>query len=134
MVERLANDHWDLGSNPRSPQNAYVIFLYMFLCRSPKGKHHIPPNINAPCGFRRKSKGHEMMTTMRPVNEHTANPESQSRLEVNGLQIAKNTSLLGQHPPGSFILFFLFSFSNYYYYYLINIINYFHNKLRIKYL
>ena len=38
----LAGNHWDLGSNPRSPQILFVLFPQVFQYKACKEVHHVP--------------------------------------------------------------------------------------------
>ena len=42
VEDELAGNHWDLGSNPRSTPNAYIILFHVIICRLPKDEHHAP--------------------------------------------------------------------------------------------
>ena len=130
---------WSLGPGFESqvPQNlCFYFFLYVHMQDAQKS---LPcaSRISVPCGPRLGSNGKGWVTTMLPVNKRSGGSQKVNGLGwLLGLKIANKPPYLGHHPPWFIIplLFsfpFLFSFINYnYYYYLINIINYFHNKIR----
>ena len=105
VVDALAGNHWDLGSNPRSTQNSFISFLNMFMCRIPKAFHHMPPIIQAPCGCQHRSNGPKLDDHHTPGQCTCRQLPKSNRLER---QMGHNfqTSLLnGPAPPGFFILF-----------------------------
>ena len=40
VAGEVAVNRWDLGSIPRSPQNFYIVFLYLIICRLSSDVHH----------------------------------------------------------------------------------------------
>ena len=40
LVERAGNEHWDLGSNPRSPKTLFIFLLQVFPCDVQRVDHY----------------------------------------------------------------------------------------------
>ena len=122
VVGVLAVHHWDLGSNPRSTQNSYIIFHDLITCRLQATFYHVPPLIQTPSGLMHQSSGQKMMNTMFLVNPRVDKSRKSERLGVIGPELPSNPPKKPNTPLVYYFFFYfpflLFSFNyNYYHYY-----------------
>ena len=113
MAGTRAYDHWDLGSNPRSPQNLVTFIFQVFLCSLPKEVHHIPQLSTRQVACKANPVAMSGRSPYSPVKKHVDNHKSQKDLQQLGLENSRNTSKAGASPPG------FIPFSSFYIFHLI---------------
>ena len=102
--------HQDLGSNPRSPQFAFVIFLQVITCRSKRIAHHTPSLNQAPDGSRPDLVIQDDGPPWDQINQCAWNPRSQPGLRQLGHKIADQTPFPGPNLL-TLSIFFIISFN-----------------------
>ena len=112
VVQVLENDHWDLGSIPRSTQTLFHIFSNIFMCSAFHVFHHKPPMVQAPSVHNPQSNGQRMKTmVLRSQRVPGQSQKSTRALGLMGWNLQLTPPMGPTHPPGFVTFFFIFFYS-----------------------
>ena len=118
----LACDHWDLGSNPRSPKHLFDFVLQVFMCNAPSVVHQMPPDLKWQVACKSNPRAKIEWPSCTLVKRTMGNLKKSTRLIEYGPQNCNSYSLFKPSTP--WVCFFiLFSFHYFYFIIIITIIN-----------
>ena len=111
MAGAQAYEHWDLGSNPRSPKILFAILFQAIPCSIPSRAHHTPLSRHLPSGFRSDPLVRAASSSYSLVNACAWEPGKSTRLDwIWASNLLSPHSNQAHTPLGLFLFSFIFLF------------------------